>query len=68
MVIEEFLGIRRCSGNVELKVKRKGFDASDTSWVSVDTLREDVPVMLEEYQMVFKSNDTTNEKKHATYL
>ncbi len=49
LLIEEFLNIRRRSNGVELEVKWQGFDDTETDWVFIETLREDVPVMLDEY-------------------
>lgn len=63
LVIEEFLGIRRRRGTVEIKVKWKGFDATETDWVDVTLLKEDVPVLLRDYVEDMKANGTTNKRK-----
>ena len=49
LVIDSFLDIRRNKGTVELLIKWRGFTEDETDWVTHESLREDVPEMLQEY-------------------
>ena len=68
LVIEKFLGIRSRRGTTELEVKWKGFTRDETDWVSVDTLQEDVPVLLQEYLTELKSSGTIREQALAASI
>ena len=68
LVIEEFRGIRQRRGQTELHVKWKGFDVSESDWISTQSLRDDVPVMLDQYLSHLRKNGTPHEKKLAASI
>jgi len=49
LVIERYDDIRRYHGDVELKVKWRGFSEDEQDWVSLSTLREDVPALVADF-------------------
>ena len=50
---------------VQLEVKWRGFDSNETDWVDVDTLREDVPALLDQYVAELTTSGTTYEQRLA---
>jgi len=68
LLIERFDDIRRNKGDIELQVKWRGFSEDEQDWVSLSTLREDVPVLVEEYLSDIKDNGTQRQRRLATTL
>lgn len=63
LFIEDFIGIRKLQVVIEIRVQWKGFKEDETDWVSVKTLREDVPVMLEKYLQDLCGKGTPRQRK-----
>jgi len=65
MVISTFNGIRRSQGELQVLAKWRGLSADEDSWEPVDTLREDVPDMLQDYIDSLLESGSRTEKKLA---
>ena len=65
LVVEAFTDIRRKQGVTELQVKWRGFDAVKSDWVSLSSLREDVPDLLEEYLQEIQKTVTNRQRTIA---
>jgi len=63
LVIERFDGIRRNHGDLELKVKWRGFSEDEQDWVSLSTLREDVPVLVDEFISYVNEQGTQQQRR-----
>ena len=48
-VVHEFEDIRVTQGEVGLKLKWRGFDDEDPGWEAMKIMKEDVPVMVDEF-------------------
>ena len=48
-VVEEFLGIRKFRGDLQVRTKWLGFEDSEATWEPFETICQDVPVRLREY-------------------
>ena len=48
-IVEEFLGVRKRHGDIEVKTKWLGFENSEATWEPFQTLYQDVPEKLKEY-------------------
>ncbi len=68
LVIESFDNLRRRNGNIELLVRWKGFGHEEVDWVSIATLKEDVPVLLEEFLTDIAKSGTTRQRKIAASI
>ena len=68
LVIDEFLDIRSTQGSIELLVKWRGFSEIETDWVSLQSLREDVPDLHQEYIHHTKVNGTKLQRALANSL
>lgn len=49
LAVDQFCDLRNNAGKVEVLVQWKGFDETDQDWVDIDSLRQDVPEMLQEF-------------------
>lgn len=68
LVIERFEDIRRNKGKAELLIKWKGFSDEENDWVSIETLREDVPTLLEDFLSDIRSNGTQRQRNIVSSL
>ena len=68
LVIERFDDIRRKQGKIEALVKWRGFSEEENDWVSIDTLREDVPVLLQEFLQDVAKTGTQRQRNIANSL
>jgi len=68
LVMESFQCIRQRSGTIELNIKWQGFSSDETDWVSIHTLREDVPDMLSSYLDELRTSGTQFQRKLAASL
>ena len=68
LVIESFLDIRQHQVQVELPVKWRGFSENETDWVTLVTLREDVPTLVHEYIANLLSTGTKSQRRIASSI
>lgn len=62
LVIDSFQGIRSKNSDIEILVRWRGFPISESDWVSVKTLKEDVPELLEDFIKDLSANGTQKER------
>ena len=67
-MIDSFQDIRRHQGTVQLLVKWRGFDEHETDWVSISSLREDVPTLLDEYLTEVAKTGTARQRNVAASI
>ncbi len=67
-VIETFEDIRRRAGTMQLLVRWKGFGDTEQDWVDLSTLREDVPVLVEEYLKDIVKTSTQRQRRLASNI
>lgn len=68
LVIEQIEDIRRRGGEIELLVTWKGFGPEESDWVALHQLREDVPVLVEEFIADALKNGTKRQRKVASTI
>ncbi len=68
LVIESFDDLRRKNGDIELLVRWKGFGPEEVDWVSISTLKEDVPALLEEFLTDILKSGTARQRNIAAYI
>ena len=62
LVVDRIDDIRNNQGRVEALVVWKGFGPEETDWVEVESLHEDVPVLLEEALESFAESGTARQR------
>ena len=65
LMIDHFVDIRRKQGDTELLVTWRGFPADESDWVTLSSLREDVPILVEEYLLDVSINGTKKQRDIA---
>ena len=68
MNVSKFLDLRKTKGTVEVLTKWKGLDSSEDSWENIEVMREDVPVLIEEFLKTIAANGTAKQKRMAKHL
>lgn len=68
LVIERFDDIRLHHGDAELLVKWRGFNDDESDWVSLSTLREDAPVLVEDLLTYLREQGTQNQLRLVSSL
>ena len=68
LVIERFEGIKQESGEISCEVKWRGFSSDENDWVSIDILREDVPVMIQDFKKELMSSGSPRERHLAALI
>lgn len=68
LVIDKFEDIRQVDGSTQVYVKWKGFSDSENDWVSFDSLKEDVPALIDEYIQDLASNGTERQRSIASSI
>ena len=68
LVVESFENIRDKQGQIELKVKWRGFDSNENDWLSIETLKEDVPQILSEHLSELVTSGTPRQRAIAKRL
>ena len=64
----DFEDIRKLDNSVELLVKWQGISEEETGWVSLDSLHEDVPELVQKYIQHVKIRGTTRQKALVSQL
>ena len=64
-VVNEFQDIRVRGGEVELLTKWRGFDDEEPQWESLKIMREDVPVLVDEFIAQLMQTGTARQKRIA---
>ena len=62
LMIDHFVDIRRKQGDTELLVTWRGFPADKSDWATLSLLREDVPILVEEYLSDVSINGTKKQR------
>lgn len=65
LCIQDFLVIHKSHGEAQVRVKWRGFSDEETDWVSVSSLREDVPTHLQGYIDDLRSTGTPRQRSLA---
>lgn len=68
LLVERIDDVRRADDGVELLVKWRGFSDDESDWVSLQTLREDVPVMVQEALKFFADSGTPRQRDLVSSL
>ena len=68
LVIESFENVRERNGEVEFEVKWRGFNKAENDWLSLEGLREDVPVMIAEQLTDMAATGTPRQRAIAKRL
>lgn len=68
LVIEDLEDIRKTADEVQLLVKWRGFESEENDWVSLPSLREDVPELVQEYLQTAAKEGTPRQRKIAQSL
>jgi hypothetical protein len=60
--VSELVDVRLCEGSVEVKARWRGHEAWEATWESMKAMREDVPVLLQNYLDATRSSGTAKQK------
>jgi hypothetical protein len=60
--VSEFIDVRAWQGSVEVRARWRGHEAWEDTWESVKTMRDDVPVLLQNYLDATRSSGTAKQK------
>jgi hypothetical protein len=60
--VSEFVDVRVWQGSVEVRARWRGHEAWEDTWESVKAMREDVPVLLQNYLDATRSSGTAKQK------
>jgi len=67
-VVDKFVDIRMHEGAFQVLCEWKGFDEEDPAWEDIDTMRQDVPVLLQEFLEELKKHGTSEQKRLASKI
>ena len=65
LVVDSFTDIRREHGVIEIQVKWRGFAEEESDWVTLSSLREDVPDLVDDYIKDIQKTGTMRQRTVA---
>lgn len=68
LVVADFHDIHQVGEQVDLLTQWRGFDSSESPWVYLTSLREDVPMLVDAYIEDARKNGTAPQKKLVVSL
>jgi hypothetical protein len=60
--VSEYVDVRVWQGSIEVRARWRGHEAWEDTWESVKAMREDVPVLLQNYLDATRSSETAKQK------
>jgi hypothetical protein len=67
-VVERFTDVRKHEGVLQIMAKWKGFSEVENTWEDLEIMRQDVPVMVQEFVMEIKDMGTPGQRALAAAL
>lgn len=68
MNVSKFVDLRNNKGIVQVLTQWKGLDSSEDSWENIEVMREDVPVLIQEFLNEIAANGSGRQKRIAKSL